>query len=113
HVEERLLVHRLVLEDAEYRLGAIEQRMSGALDVGVRERVGDAPIRLGRERAHVRARGPVGQPAARALLVGIDAAREERLEPRVDAWAAKTFLDQRVEAEGRQMSFVEHNRMPQ
>jgi hypothetical protein len=45
--------------------------------------------------------------------VGIDPAREERFQPRVDARAAERLLDQRVEAEPRQVPFVEHNRMAQ
>src|SRR3569832_1286325 len=43
----------------------------------------------------------------------IDAASEERLEAWIDARAAGRFLDERVEAEARQVAVVEHDRMPQ
>src|SRR4029078_13020154 len=47
------------------------------------------------------------------VLVRIDAAREQRLEARIDAGTAQPLLDQRVEAEAGQVSFVEHDRMPE
>ena len=34
HVEQRLLVHRLVLEDREHRLGAMQQRIAWAIEIG-------------------------------------------------------------------------------
>jgi len=46
HVPERFLVHFLVLEDGEDRLGPIEQGMPGRLDVGMLQRVDDEPVRL-------------------------------------------------------------------
>src|SRR5262249_405165 len=46
-------------------------------------------------------------------FVRIDAAREQRLETLVDARAAERLLDQRVEAESRQMAVVEHDGVAQ
>ena len=43
----------------------------------------------------------------------IDTAREKGLEPRVDRRRAQAAFDERVETEGRQMPFVEHDRMAQ
>jgi hypothetical protein len=43
--------------------------------------------------------------------VRVDAAREQRFEPGVDARPAEPFLDQRVEAEPGEMPFVEDDRM--
>ena len=43
----------------------------------------------------------------------IDAAREQRFEAGVDARPAERLLHQRVEAERRQVAFVEHDRMAQ
>ena len=66
HVEQRLLVHRLVLEDGVGRLGAIEQRMSGPIEILVPQRRDDAPVGLVRELADLGARRPavaiVGSP---------------------------------------------------
>ena len=41
----------------------------------------------------------------------IDPAREQRLESAIDAGATERFLHQRVKAERRQVSFVEHDRV--
>ena len=58
HVEQRLVVHRFVLEDREHRFRAIEQRMSRAVQIRVAERVEHAAVRLLGERVHLVARGP-------------------------------------------------------
>ena len=49
-------MHRLVLEDREHGLGAIEQRMAGPLQIAVQDRVEHLAIGLVRERANVVAR---------------------------------------------------------
>ena len=49
----------------------------------------------------------------RLRFVRIDPAREDRLQPRIDARSAERLLHERVEAEGRQVPFVEHDRMAQ
>ncbi len=40
------MVHLLVLEDGEDRLAPIEQGMPGPFEVGMFQRVDDAPVRL-------------------------------------------------------------------
>ena len=45
------------------------------------------------------------------LVFRIDATRKQLFEPFVDALTPKTFLHERVEAEGRQVTFVEHHRV--
>jgi hypothetical protein len=49
--------------------------------------------------------------SSRLILGRIDTAREQRFECGVDAGAAKRALDQCVEAESRQVAFVEDDRM--
>src|ERR671932_338014 len=58
HVQQCLLVHCLVFEDRECCLAAVEQRMPGAIDLGVRERVEYAPIRFVDEPPRDSAIGP-------------------------------------------------------
>ena len=122
HVEQRLLVHRFVLEDREHCLGAVEQRISGPVEILALERLDHMTVGFLREREHGIPRWPswagrarhVGQVArVRLLLVRIDAAREHRFEVRVDAGAPEALLHHRVEAECRQVAFIEHERMPQ
>ena len=130
HVEQRLLVHRLVLENREHGLGAVQQRMARLIDVAVEQRVDHLAIGLIRKRMDFVARRPsiatispstcpaLPSTATRPLpppgaLVRIDPAREEILQPRIDARAAEPLLDQRVEAEAGQVAFVEHDRMAQ
>jgi hypothetical protein len=134
HVQERFLVHRLVLEDGERRLGAVEQRAVRLVDVRVQNRLEHLTVRLVRKGPHLLARRPracarlqrhaparAGRvralgPACRGgdgLLVRIDAAGEERLQAGVDAGPPQPLLHERVEAEGGQMPVVEDNRMPE
>src|SRR5439155_9718046 len=65
--------------------------------------------------AHRLAIGPGGVAARdrRRLLLGIDAAREDRFEMLVDAGTAESLLDQRVDGEGRQVALVEDDRIAQ
>jgi hypothetical protein len=56
---------------------------------------------------------PAGGAAARLFLRRIDPSSEERFERRVDARAAERSLDERIEAERRQVAFVENDRMPE
>src|SRR5258708_1513524 len=52
------------------------------------------------------------QRARTAIGIGrIDPAGEQSFQPLVDARSAEAFLDERVEAERRQVAVVEHNRM--
>ena len=113
HVEQRLLVHRLVLEDGEDRLGAIEQRVPRLVDVAARDGVEHTPIRLVGELAHDVAPRPFERRRAGDDIRGIDPTGEEPLERRVDARASEPFLDERVETERRQMAVVEHDRVAQ
>src|SRR5262249_34499105 len=114
HVEQRLLVHRLVLEDREGGLPAVEQWIPRPIELGMAKRVDDLSIGFVRERLHLTPRRPrrthPGGTGGRAL-VRIDAARKERLEPSIEAGTSERLLDQRVEAERRQVPFVEHDRM--
>jgi len=114
HVEHRLLVHRLVFEDGVDGLPLVEQRVSALLDGSVRQDVEDARVALIGEALDLVARGPFEASAIGGRLVlRIDATREELLEPFVDALAAEPLLHERVEAEGRQVTFVEDHWMPQ
>jgi len=123
-VQQRFLVHRLVLENREDRLTPIEQGMPRPVELLVQEHLADPAIGLFGELAHGLSFGPGGGPAtSRSLgsglrmnlwvLTRIDAAREERLELGVDTGAAECALDERVETEGGQMALVEDNRMPE
>jgi sulfur carrier protein len=116
HVQQRFLVHRLVLEDGEHRLGAIEHRMSRLLDVGVEERVDHLPVGLACELVNGVARWPLSRPTRPTrptcpTLVRIDSSGEQRFEVRVDARTAKPLLHERIETEAGEMSFVEDDRM--
>jgi hypothetical protein len=51
------------------------------------------------------------RPRRRVGLRGIDAAGEQSLETLIDARPPQCPLDQRVEAERRQMAFVEDDRV--
>ena len=115
HVQHRLLVHRLVLDDGVDGLRLVQQRMPGLLERRVRQRVEDERItRLGKP-AHVVARRPFGLPTpiSRRVVLGVDAAREHAFEPLVDARAAEGPLDQRVHAERRQVPLVEDDGVSQ
>ncbi len=87
--------------------------MSGTIEILVFERIEDTPIGFLDEMTHRSALRPrFGQRARTAIGIGrIDPAREQPFQPLVDARSAEAFLDERVEAERRQVAVVEHNRM--
>ena len=120
HVEQRLLVHRLVLEDGEHRLGAIEQRIARA-DRGRRASsasmhppigfVGELLARVARSASASRVRRPGAGAAIRrgsmpransASSRGVDARR--RRAPR---------LTSVLKLNAGQVALVEHDRMAQ
>ena len=112
HVQQRFLVHRFVLEYRKRGFGPIEQRVAGLIQIRMSKRRNHAPIRLVGELTHVGTLRPV-HGVSRLVIAfrRIDAAREERLEPFVDARLAEPAVDQRVEAECRQVPFVEDERV--
>ena len=115
-VEQRLLMHRLVLDDREGCFGMVEQRMARPIHVGILQRVDNTAVRLGGERAHLgsrRLRNPGAARLGGGRIGGIDAAREQGFERRIDTRASKALLYQRVERECRKMALVEDNRMAQ
>ncbi len=108
HVEQRLLVHLLVLQDGEGRLPVI------AVDITVAEcmdehGVGGVTVVLNGSAP----RPEIGRRLRQGLVFRIDAAREERLVVLVDALLFQHELDQRVDREGRQVPFVEDDRVAQ
>src|SRR5581483_11463936 len=99
-------------ENRKRRLRAVQQRIPGTIELLVLEHVEDATIRFLAERPHGFATGPRRRCAPRRIVLArIDAASKQLLEMVVDAGTSERFLDERVEAEGRQMSFVEHDRV--
>ena len=119
HVEQRFLVHRLVFERGEDRLPVGHRGMlaSGEVELGPLHRRHDLVVGSPRELEDRGARRPAraGAAARHGLLlaVGIDAAGEQRLEAFVDAGAAQPALQKRDDAEGRQVSFIEHDGIAQ
>ena len=113
HVEHRFLVHRLVLEDGEHRLGVVQQRMPGLIERRIRERVEDERIAVLGEPPDLLSSRPAGAltAARRRLVFRIDAAREQPLETFVNARTTEPLLHERVDAEGRKVSLIEHDRM--
>ena len=111
HVEERLLVHRFVLERGV-------EPFDG--QVVVRP---DASRATTPRRTRARRRGPrraTATPSTRrcaarrdASRLGIDAALEQLLEPRIHRRSAQAAAQERDHAERRQMPFVEHDRIAQ
>ena len=95
HVEQRFLVHRLVFERGEDGLPVGHRGMlaSGEVELGPLHRRDDRVVGSPRELEDLVARRPAraGAAARHGLLlaVGIDAAREQRLEALVDAGAAR------------------------
>ena len=115
HVQQRLLVHRLVFEDGVGGFRAIEQRTARLVDRSVRQCIDHLTVGLGGKLPDHIAIGPAIARAHRRptslRLVRIDASRKELLEPRVDARTTQPSLHQCVEAERRQMAFIEHDRV--
>ena len=116
HVEQRLLVHGLVLQGGEDRLAVLHRRpvlderriAQGAQDRlvgGTAEREDLAPIRPDRRRAAARNGG--------VHAVRVDAAGEQLLEPLVHARVTEAALEKRDDAEGWKVPFVEHDRVPE
>ena len=52
HVQKRLLMHRLVLENRVHRFSPIQQRVAGPIQIGVHQRVEHPLIGLVREAHH-------------------------------------------------------------
>jgi len=106
-------MHFLMFEEREYGLGAIEEGMSRPIEVGVRQGINHAMVDLVDKRPNLATGRPGLSGLSASLIVRIDAAGEQCLEPRIDARSAKGPLDQRIEAEAGQMAFVKDDRMPQ
>ena len=115
HVHQRLLVHFLMLEDRPQRLRVLQQRVVVALQVGPGDRVRDQPIRRRDVVEDDAARGPgrVSSGHRGRLGVGIDPARKDRFQGLIDPWLSQAPLDQRVDGEGRQVPFIEDDRVSQ
>ncbi len=112
HVEQRLLVHRLVLEGREDGLATPhgEVLAAGQVERRTAKRVYDGLVRAAAERQHVLARRPDCPCAAaghRVIdTVGIDAALEETLHPRIDTRQPEPTLQEGNHAEGWQVTFI-------
>ena len=112
HVEQRLLVHRLVLEHRVARRGprastGLSSRVTSF--VASASRIGAVGALARRPDRDSRDGHAAGAPGDRRLVLGIDAALEEDLEPRIDPRLAEPPLDERVDREGRQVPLVEHD----
>ena len=83
------------------------------------EGIEDPPIGFGREVLDEIAGGPSSSRITKLSgrvslgLMRIDASSEQRFKANVDARPTQTALDERVEAERRQMALVKHDRMAQ
>jgi hypothetical protein len=103
HVEERFLMHRLMLQDREDRFGMIESGSPGRSRSSCAQRLEYLLVCFLRQTPG-RPTGSATQPPHQASTpssAGSDAAREQLLEPCIDARTAKRALDQRVETERR------------
>ena len=89
HVQQRLLVHRLVLEDGVHRLGAVQQRVPRLVQRGLGQCLHHPCIGRADEPVHGVAVGPGERRRVVPVLVGIDAAGEQPLERFVDAGPAE------------------------
>ncbi len=112
-------MHGFVLEDREGGIRALEQRMTGPIEVGVLEGIQHLTVGFGGKVLDEIAGGPpssrITKMAGRVPLglMRIDASSEQRFKADVDARPAQTALHERVEAEGRQMALVKDDRMAQ
>ena len=99
------------------RRAASRERAARQIESARRERVDDRLVGAPAERQHLVARRPDRRRAAarhRAIdAVGIDAAREQVLEPASTPGLTEPALEQGDDAEGRQVAFVEHDRIAQ
>src|SRR5207244_13369303 len=111
--------HGLLLEDGDPPFGAIEPWLARALEVCPAKCVEHAPAGFGREGQHFVTSRPapltscpsrLSRLSCPSRLVRVDAAGKQRLEARVDPGPAQPFLPQRLQAEGRQVSFIEPDR---
>ena len=84
-------MHLLVLEDRPQRARLIQHRIARALEIGGRDRLLDQTIRGLDVLMHFGPRRPcrVSARDRRRLALGIDPAREDRLEVLVDTLAAR------------------------
>ena len=80
HVEQRLLVHGLVFEDREDRIRAIEERMTGNVDIGMCQRVQHQRVGGLDERSHARPVRPGEWRATTRGLIRIDASGKQSLQ---------------------------------
>jgi len=115
HVEERLLVHGLVLERGIKRLGAVHR---GAIvaKLGVLERLDHRRVGALAKIKDLVARWPFGIRAAARHgcvgAIGIDAALEQLFEPGVHRRTTQASPQEGDDAESRQVSFVENDWVP-
>ena len=108
-------MHVFVFEDGPERLRILQQRMIVALEVSLLNGLRKQGICLPRVLPHDRPRRPC-RIAARDGLgfgVGIDAAGKNRFKMLVDAALSEPLLHERIHGKCRQVSFVEHDRVPQ
>ena len=109
-------MHLLVLEDGPGRLAALEQRRCRSVfDIRHRERVQYCGVAGRAETLHARAIGPGGAFVTRRFVHAgrIDPALEESLQLGVDRRAAERLANKLVEAERRNMTLVENDRVAQ
>jgi len=111
HVEQRLLVHGLVLERGVKRLRSLHR---GTIVAKTRflQRRNDGGIRAVAKWSTRRGRpGGIGAAAWNSSIgaVRVDASFEEFLEPRIDSRAAETPAQKRDDAECGQVALVEHD----
>src|SRR5262245_15110948 len=82
--------------------------------MGSLKRLAHAPIRLRGTLLDGGARRPLLTAGSTAFVLGgIDASGKQRLELGIDARTSERALDERVEAECREVALVEHDRMSQ
>ena len=119
HVEQRFLVHRLVLEGGKNCLAATHRAVltPGEIELRTAERVDDRLVGAAAERQDfIAGRPDRGGSASRHRLidtVGIDAPLEQTLHLRVDARQAEPTVQQRNHAERRQVPFIENDGIPE
>ncbi len=117
HVEQRLLVHCLVLERGEDGLAAAHRAMFAAaqIEFSLAEGLDDGLVCAPAKRQHLIAGRPGGlrsRTRHRQLdAVGIDATLEQPLHPSVDAWQTEPALQQGNHAEGRKVALVKDDRI--
>jgi hypothetical protein len=114
-VRQRLLMHRLVLENRIRSLTSDELRHARILNPPELEHPLDAIVTLAGKPSHRFARGPI-RPLVAIRLVqtcGIDAALEEPLEHGIERGFAERAFVEGEKAECRDVPFVKRERMAQ